>query len=54
MKIDRRKTEYIQRVETKDNHVTSTGPTQKRRKIESRSRRIRICNKRSSFTRTKR
>ena len=54
IKMDRRKTEYIQKVETKDNHATSTGPTQKRRKIESRSRHIRTCNRRSSFTRIRR
>jgi len=54
IKMDRRRTEYIQRAETKNNHTTSTSPTQKRRKIQGRSRCIRTCNQRSSFTRTRR
>ena len=54
MEIDRKRTEYIQRVETKDNHTTSIGPTQKKRKIQDRSRCIRTHNQRSSFTRTRR
>ena len=54
MEMNRRRTKCIQRVETKDNHTISTGPTQKRRKIQGRSRRIRTHNWRSSFTRTRR
>ena len=54
MEMDRRKTECIRRVETKDNHTISTGLTQKGRKIQDRSRHIRTRNWRSSFTRTRR
>ena len=54
MEMDRRRTKCIWRAETKDNHVTSTGPTQKRWKIQGRSRCIRTCNWRSPFTRTRR
>ena len=54
MEMDRKRTKCIWRVETKDHNATSTGPTQKRRKIQGRSRHIRTRNWRSSFTRTKR
>jgi len=54
IEMDKRRTKCIRKVETKDNHTTSTGPTQKRRKIQGRSRRIRTHNWRSSFTRTRR
>jgi len=33
MEMDRKKTEHIRRAEIKNNHATSTGPIQKRRKI---------------------
>jgi len=54
MEIDRRRTKYVWRVETKDNDTTSTSSTQKRRKIQGKSRCIRTYNRRSSLTRTKR
>ena len=54
MEMDRRRTKYIRRVEIKDNYTTSTSSTQKRRKIQGRSRCIRTRNRKSSFTRTRR
>ena len=51
--MDRRRTECIWKVETKNNYATSTGLTQKRRKIQGRSRYIRTSNWKSSFTRTR-
>ena len=51
--MDKRRTKCIQRAETKDNDITSTSPTQKRRKIQDRSRCIRTCNWRSSLIRTR-
>jgi len=53
MEIDKRKTKCIWRVKTEDNHTTNTGPTQKRRKIQDKSRCIRTHNQRSSFTGTR-
>jgi len=44
MEMDKRRTKYVQRAETKDNDITSTGPTQKRRKIQDRSKCIRTHN----------
>jgi len=44
MEMDKRRTKHIQRAEIEDNHTTSTGSTQKRRKIQGRSRCIRTCN----------
>jgi len=52
--MGRRRTKYIWKAETKNNDTTSTGPTQKRRKIQGRSRYIRTRNWRSSLTRTRR
>jgi len=52
--MNKRRTECIQRAETKNNYTTSTGTIQKRRKIQGRSRYIRTCNQRSFFTRTRR
>ena len=54
MEMNRRRTKCIWRVETKDNHTTSTSPTQKRRKIQGRSRCIRTHNWKSPFIRTRR
>ena len=54
MKMDKWRTRSIWRSKKKDNHITSTSPTQKRKKIQGRSRYIRTCNWRSFFIRTRR
>ena len=50
--MGRRILEDIQRTQGKNNKSTNTITTQKKRKIQSRNRRIRTCYRRSTVPRT--
>jgi len=43
----------IQGTQRQDNELTSSLPTEERRKIQSRNRYLRICNRRGTISRTR-
>jgi len=53
MEMNRRKTKHIQRVKKENNHTTSTGSIQKKKKIQNRSSCIKTCNQKNPLIRTR-